>query len=111
MPASGESRSAVAGSLTIGKGASPAYYTGQASRGTDYYAAGAGSDEPGSEPAGIWAGDGCPDLGLEMGAVVDHEVFGKIFGGHIDPRTGSKIGRAMRNRDAEAIYGDLLTGE
>jgi hypothetical protein len=44
---------AVAGSLTIGKGARPAYYTQQASRGTDYYSAAAGSEKPGSEPAGV----------------------------------------------------------
>jgi len=101
----------VAGSLTIGKGASPAYYTEQASRGTDYYAAGAGADKPGSEPAGIWTGDGCPDLGLEVGAEVDHKAFERIFGSHIDPRHGSRIGRAMRRRNAEAIYGDLLDAE
>jgi conjugative relaxase-like TrwC/TraI family protein len=101
----------VAGSLTIGKGASPGYYTEQASRGTDYYAAGAGSEEPGSETAGVWTGDGCPDLGLKAGTEVDHETFGRIFGSHIDPRDGSRIGRSMRHRDAEAIYGDLLDAE
>ncbi len=98
----------MAGSLTIGKGASPEYYTGQASRGTDYYAAGAGPEMPCSEPAGIWTGYGCPELGLEIGAEVDHQAFARIFGSHIDPRDGLKIGRAMRHRDAEAIYGDLL---
>jgi conjugative relaxase-like TrwC/TraI family protein len=103
--------SAVAGSLTIGKGASPGYYTGQASRGTDYYAAGAGSEEPGSEPTGIWTGDGCADLGLEVGSEVDHETFARIFGSHTDPQDGSRIGRAMRYRDAEAIYGNLLDAE
>ena len=66
----------MAGALTIGKGASPRYYTDQASRGTDYYAAGAGRDKAGSEPPGVWTGDGCPDLGLEIGAEVDHEAFG-----------------------------------
>jgi hypothetical protein len=57
----------VAGSVTIGKGADPGYYSRQASRGTDYYAGGAGQEKPGSEPAGTWTGDGCPDLGLENG--------------------------------------------
>jgi conjugative relaxase-like TrwC/TraI family protein len=101
----------MAGSLTIGKGASPRYYTEQASRGTDYYAAGAGSERPGSEPAGVWTGDGCSDLGLEIGTEVDHEAFGRIFGSHIDPREGTRIGRAMRHRDAEEIYQDLLGAE
>jgi TrwC relaxase len=101
----------VAGSLTIGKGASPLYYTAQASRGTDYYSAGTGSEQRGSEPAGVWAGDGCADLGLQAGAEVNHEAFGHIFGSHIDPRHGSRIGRVMRHRDTEAIYGDLLDAE
>jgi TrwC relaxase len=101
----------MAGSVTIGKGASPGYYTEQAERGTDYYAAGAGSEKTGSEPAGTWAGDGCRDLGLESGAIVDHGAFGSIFGSHIDPRDGSRIGRAMSRRDAEAIYGGMLNAE
>jgi hypothetical protein len=103
--------SAMAGSLTIGKGASPLYYTEQVSRGTDYYSAAAGSERPGSEPEGIWTGDGCSNLALEIGAEVDHKSFGLIFGSHIDPRDGSKIGRAMRHRDAEEIYCDLLDAE
>jgi TrwC relaxase len=101
----------VAGSLTIGKGASPGYYTEQATRGTDYYAAGAGSEKRGSEPAGVWTGDGCPDLGLQVGAEADDEGFGYIFGSHVDPRGGSRIGRAMRHRDAEEIYETLLDAE
>ena len=101
----------MAGSLTIGKGASPGYYTEQASRGTDYYAAGAGAEKPGREPEGVWTGDGCRDLGLEPGAFVDHEAFGAIFGSHVDPRDGSRIGRALTAPDAEAIYGKLLEAE
>jgi conjugative relaxase-like TrwC/TraI family protein len=101
----------MAGSLTIGKGASPGYYTEQASRGTDYYAASAGSEKAGREPEGTWAGDGCSDLGLEPGAVVDHEVFATIFGSHIDPRDGSQIGRKLTAPTAEAIYGRLLDAE
>ncbi len=101
----------MAGSMTIGKGASPGYYTRQASRGTDYYAAGAGAAKPGSEPEGVWTGDGCPDLGLQVGTEVDHEAFGYIFGSHVDPRDGSRIGRAMEHRDVEAIYGDMLHAE
>src|SRR5262245_23340991 len=91
----------MAGSITIGKGADPGYYTEQVTRGTDYYAAGAGAPsggKSGSEPEGTWAGDGCADLGLEAGAFVDHEAFGSIFGSHIDPRNGSPIGRALSHR-------------
>jgi len=76
------------GSITIGKGASPGYYTRQAPRGADYYAAGVGQDKPGSEPAGVWTGDGCADLGLNAGDQVDHEAFGFIFGSHVDRATG-----------------------
>jgi conjugative relaxase-like TrwC/TraI family protein len=101
----------MAGSLTIGKGASPGYYTEQASRGTDYYAAGAGDAKPGREPEGVWTGDGCPDLGLQPGAFVDHEAFAAIYGSHVDPRDGSRIGRALSHRDAEAIYGRMLDAE
>jgi hypothetical protein len=101
----------MAGSLTIGKGASPGYYTEQASRGPDYYAAGAGAAKPGREPEGAWTGDGCRDPGLEQGAFVDHEAFAAIYGSHVDPRDGSRVGRALSHRDAEAIYGDLLNAE
>ena len=101
----------MAGSITIGKGASPGYYTRQATRGTDYYAAGAGQEKSASEPAGVWTGDGCPDLGLKVGAEVDHEAFGFIFGSHVDPRDGSRIGRAMSHRDAESVYGSMLAAE
>jgi hypothetical protein len=79
--------------------------------GTDYYAASAGQEKPGSEPVGVWTGDGCADLGLKSGAEVDHEAFGYIFGSHIDPRDGSRIGRAMSHRDAETIYGGMLAAE
>jgi len=101
----------MAGSITIGKGASPSYYTRQSSPGTDYYAAGAGQEKPGSEPAGVWTGDGCADLGLKSGAEVDHDAFGYICGSHVDPRDGSRIGRAMSHRDAAAIYGGMLAAE
>ncbi len=59
----------------------------------------------------MWTGDGCRDLGLEPGAFVDHEAFGAIFGSHVDPRDGSRIGRPLTAPDAEAIYGKLLEAE
>jgi conjugative relaxase-like TrwC/TraI family protein len=98
----------MAGSVTIGKGHDAAYYT-QAARGTDYYSADA--QKGGTEPAGIWTGTGCPDLGLEVGRVVKEDVFAQLFDSHVDPRTGERIGRAMARSDAEAIYGRLLDAE
>ena len=101
----------LAGMVTVGKGSDAGYYSSQASRGADYYSAGAGSEKPGTEPPGTWAGDGLADLGLEEGAEIDHEAFGYIFSGHVDPRDGSKIGRTLKARDPEAIYGKLLDAE
>jgi conjugative relaxase-like TrwC/TraI family protein len=103
----------MAGSLTIGKGTCPEYYTAQAARGADYYSAGAGIE--GTEPPGLWTGDGCPDLGLEPGSVVDHDAFRVIYGEHVDPRDGSRIGRALQapteTKDADEIYRRLLAAE
>ena len=77
--------------------------------GADYYAAGAGRE--GREPDGVWAGDGCRELGLEPGSVIDTEAFKTIYDRHVDPRDGSRIGRALTDQDVHQLYAGMLAGE
>jgi hypothetical protein len=94
---------------TIASGHDPAYYT-QAAKGPEYYSSAAGRS--GMEPAGIWTGAGCPELGLAVGAAVNPEVFVSLFGEHKDPRDGARLGRAMsRYRDWRAGYDEALKAE
>jgi hypothetical protein len=88
----------------------PEYYT-QAAKGPEYYSAGAGIES--LEPEGVWTGNGCPDLGLVIGAPTDRGVFLKLFGEHADRRDGRRLGRAMPTykRDWQQIYQALLQAE
>ncbi len=88
----GKEGSLVAGIVSISKGKDPEYYT-QASKGPEYYSAGAGID--GLEPEGTWTGDGCRELGLRVGMPIDKGVFLRLFSEHTDPRDGRRLGRAM----------------
>lgn len=99
----------MAGIATIATGHDPGYYT-QASKGAEYYSASAGA--AGMEPDGTWAGDGCQELGLTPGAAIDPDVFVKLFGEHLDPRSGERLGRAMsRYADWRAGYAEALAME
>jgi len=88
--------------------------TGQATPpGVDYYLAPA---EKGGEPPGIWGGRGLALLGLQAGAVVEREVFEKLFGqDHLDPRdpTGhTRLGRkAQQFVSADDIFARLAAAE
>lgn len=106
--AGGEQR--LSGNVSVSHAAPGGYYQGASGGGgADYYAAGAGRE--GKEPDGTWTGDGCRDLGIEPGSVVDGEAFKTIYDNHVDPRDGSRIGRALTDRDVHQLYAEMLNGE
>src|ERR1700723_266396 len=75
----------------------------------DYYLVPA---EKGGEPPGVWAGRGLEALGLTAGAVIDRQVFEKLFGEHVDPRTGERLGRkAQQFKSEEDIFAELAGAE
>lgn len=100
----------MSGNLSVSHAAPGGYYEAVAGGGgAEYYAAGAGRE--GKEPDGVWAGDGCRDLDLEQGSVIDAEVFKTIYDEHIEPRDGSRIGRALTDQDVHQLYAGMLAGE
>jgi hypothetical protein len=75
----------------------------------EYYLAPA---EKGGEPPGTWAGRGLAALGLDAGSVIDRAAFEKLFGEHVDPRTGERLGRApQRFKSEEDIFAELAEAE
>jgi hypothetical protein len=75
----------------------------------DYYLVPA---EKGGEPPGVWQGRGLAALGLAEGAVIDRPVFEKLFGEHVDPRTGERLGRKPQQFKTEQdIYAELTEAE
>ena len=99
----------LSGNLSVSRAAPGGYYEAASGGGADYYAAGAGRE--GKEPEGTWAGDGCRDLGLEPGSVIGGDAFKTIYDNHVDPRDGSRIGRALTDQDVHQLYAGMLNGE
>ncbi len=70
--------------LTISSGYDPGYLTRAVATGRENYYLSAVAEH--GEPPGIWAGRGCPELGLAAGAEVDGRVMERLYGAFIDPR-------------------------
>ena len=67
--------------VSVGKGSTPDYYTGQVGQGQEsYYLDG----ETQGEPPGRWWGEGAAQFGLE--GEVDAEVMHALYGNFLDPR-------------------------
>jgi hypothetical protein len=68
--------------------------------------------EKGGEPPGVWTGRGLAALDLEAGTVIERGVFETLFGEHVDPRTGERLGRAPQQFKSEAdIFAELAAAE
>ena len=81
-------------------------------RGVGYYLS---PSAKGGEPPGRWTGLDVTELGFTPGAVVEREVFERLYGQFIDPRDPAgqaRLGRApQRFRPAEEIYAELAAAE
>jgi hypothetical protein len=68
--------------------------------------------EKGGEPPGVWTGRGLATLGLKAGTVIERETFEKLFGEHVDPQTGERLGRAPQQfKSEDAIFAELTEAE
>ena len=103
--------------LTISSGYDPGYLTRAVATGRENYYLSAVAEH--GEPPGIWAGLGCPELGLPIGSQVDNKVMERLYGGFIDPRDPdhmATLGRApsgfARNNDkVAALIAERLAAE
>lgn len=81
----------------------------KASKPLDYYLT---PVDASGEPPGVWHGRAAQLLGLADGELVDRAEFEKLYGSHVNPRTGERLGRAMYKFKAEDdIYRGLVAAE
>jgi hypothetical protein len=106
--------------LSINSGYDPEYPWKQI--GTDNQAADRQLSDPlayyltpvdaGGEPPGVWHGLALARLGISEGSIVDKAEFIELFGKHVDPETGERLGRASYQFKSENdIYAALVAAE
>ncbi|WP_460362784.1 MobF family relaxase [Actinocorallia lasiicapitis] len=86
---------------SVARGYDVEYYLKCAGKGAEGYYLSAVAEI--GEPAGIWNGRGCAELGLDVGAEIDDETMRLLYGQLLDPRDPNFRDKNIKAEDKAAL--------